>query len=213
LNTNIFLIGFMGSGKTHWGRRWASKNKLNFFDLDTEIEKAFKMTVQDIFEKKGEEKFRELERYNLRKFEAKKNFLLSCGGGTPCFFDNIEWMLKHGKVIYLRARAQVILEQVMHETEQRPLLKKVNPSELLFFIEKKLQEREPFYSRADFTFNVEELNDDSLSDLITPPIKKIRKKTAEILKPNVTGINKRDKTGVELHHDLPGEKSRRKKEF
>ena len=139
------------------------KQDVAFFDLDGRIEKAFRMTISDIFEKKGEEKFRELERYHLRKFEHKKNFLLACGGGTPCFSDNMEWMKQQGKVIYLKAAAELILQQVINETEQRPLLKKINPSELLSFIQKKLTEREPYYSEADFILNVDDLNENSIS--------------------------------------------------
>jgi shikimate kinase len=162
----VFLIGFMGSGKTHWGRIWAAKSRLTFFDLDARIEKAFGMKIADIFEKKGEEKFRELERYHLRKFEHRKDFLLACGGGTPCFSDNMEWMKQQGKVFYLKAKAHLILEQVMNETEKRPLLKKINPSELLFFIEKKLMEREPYYLKADFILDAEDLNEDSVPVLL-----------------------------------------------
>ncbi|MEO8766533.1 MAG: shikimate kinase [Ginsengibacter sp.] len=162
----IFLIGFMGSGKSHWGKIWASGSKLAFFDLDAKIEKAFRMKISDIFDKKGEEKFRELERYHLRKFEHKKNFLLACGGGTPCFSDNLEWMKQQGKVCYLKAEASLILEQVLNETHHRPLLKKINPSELLFFIQQKLIEREPFYSKADFIMNVKDLDEDSISVLL-----------------------------------------------
>lgn len=166
LPVKLFLIGFMGSGKTHWGRIWAEKAKLTFFDLDEKIEEGFQMTIADIFEKKGEDKFRELERFHLRKFEDSKDFILACGGGTPCFSDNISWMKSQGKVIYLKARPDLILEQVMQETEKRPLIKKVNPSELLFFIQKKLAEREPYYSQADFILNVEDLNDASLLTLL-----------------------------------------------
>ena len=162
----LFIIGFMGSGKTHWGRIWASKSRLTFFDLDTRIEKAFRMKISDIFDKKGEEKFRELERYHLRKFEHKGNFLLACGGGTPCFSDNMEWMKQQGKVFYLKAEPALILEHVLNETEQRPLLKKINPSELLFFIQQKLTEREPYYSKADFILNVKDLNEDSIPALL-----------------------------------------------
>jgi len=165
---NIFLIGFMGSGKSHWGHIWAAKNRLNFFDLDSKIEKAFKMTITEIFEKKGEEKFRELERCHLRKFANKKNFLLACGGGTPCFSDNLQRMKSQGKVFYLKAEPELLLQQVMHETEKRPVIKKVNPSELLFFIKKKLEEREPYYSQADVILNVDELNENSLSFFLTP---------------------------------------------
>ena len=166
LPLKVFLIGFMGSGKSHWGRIWATKNHLKFFDLDAKIEKAFKMTITEIFEKKGEEKFRELERYHLRKFDTKKNFVLACGGGTPCFTDNMDWMKSQGKVFYLKATPEKILEQVMHETEQRPVIKNVNPSELLFFIQKKLAEREPFYSQADAILDVNLLDENSLSTLL-----------------------------------------------
>ena len=162
----MFLIGFMGSGKTHWGRIWSSKSGVAFFDLDARIEKAFRMKISDIFEKKGEEKFRELERYHLRKFEHKKNFLLACGGGTPCFSDNMEWMKQQGQVFYLKAKPEMILKNVMNETSQRPVLKKINPSELLFFIEKKLIEREPYYSQADFILNAEDLHERSMAALL-----------------------------------------------
>ena len=138
----------MGSGKTHWGKIWAEREGLTFYDLDAKIEKAFGMSITDIFEKKGEEKFRELERYHLRKFKNKKNFLLACGGGTPCFSDNMEWMKLQGKVLYLKGKPEMLRQQVMHETEKRPVIKKVNPSELLFFIQKKLEEREPYYSQG-----------------------------------------------------------------
>ena len=167
LPLKIFLVGFMGSGKSHWGKIWAKRENLSFFDLDTKIEKAFRMKITDIFERKGEDKFRELERYHLRKFENKKNFLLACGGGTPCFSDNLDWMKSEGKVFYLKAEPEYILDKVINETEQRPVLKKINPAELLFFIQKKLIEREPFYSQADFILNVEDLNENSLSAIFS----------------------------------------------
>ncbi len=167
LPMNVFLIGFMGSGKTHWGKIWAEREGLTFYDLDAKIEKAFGMSITDIFEKKGEEKFRELERYHLRKFKNKKNFVLACGGGTPCFSDNMEWMKLHGKVLYLKGKPEMLRQQVMHETEKRPVIKTVDPSELLFFIQKKLEEREPYYSQADFILNIGELHENSLTHLLS----------------------------------------------
>jgi len=177
LNQNIFLIGFMGSGKSHWGHIWALEYGYTFYDLDTEIEKAFEMRVEEIFEAHGEDKFRELERYHLRKFEKKKKYLLSCGGGTPCFFDNLEWMKEHGEIIYLKASPEYILDRVMDETTKRPLLKEVNPAELLFFIQKKLKEREPVYLKANHILEVEKLQNDSL-DFI-----KENNKKNELIKP------------------------------
>ena len=152
----------MGSGKSYWGHIWALEDGYTFYDLDTEIEKVFELPVEQIFEKHGEEKFREMERYHLRKFESSKKHLIACGGGTPCFFDNLEWMKQHGKVIYLKASPDYILKRVMDETEKRPLLKKISSSELLFFIEQKLKEREPVYLQADHVLEVSSLNKDSL---------------------------------------------------
>ncbi len=165
MNQNIFLIGFMGSGKSYWGHIWAKEEGYNFYDLDTEVEKAFELPVEQIFEKHGEEKFREMERYHLRKFENSKKSLAACGGGAPCFFDNMDWMKQHGTIIYLKATPDYILERVMDETEKRPLLKKVNKSELLFFIQQKLKEREPVYLKADYVLEVEKLQKNSLEFL------------------------------------------------
>jgi shikimate kinase len=162
LNQNIFLIGFMGSGKSYWGQIWAREEGYSFYDLDAEIEKIFELPVEQIFEKHGEDKFREMEKCHLRKFEKQERRLVSCGGGTPCFFDNITWMKEHGIVFYLKASPEYILERVMTETEKRPLLKKVNTSELLFFIEQKLKEREPVYLLADYVLEVTDLAKDSL---------------------------------------------------
>jgi shikimate kinase len=167
----------MGSGKSHWGHIWALEHAYTFYDLDTEIEKAFELSVEEIFEKHGEEKFRELERYHLRKFEKKKKYLLSCGGGTPCFFDNLEWMKEHGEIIYLKASPEYILDRVMDETTKRPLLKEVNPAELLFFIQKKLKEREPVYLKANHILEVEKLQNDSLNFI------KENNKKNELIKP------------------------------
>ncbi len=163
MNFKIFIIGFMGSGKTHWGKIWAKKNQLSFFDLDEEIEKTLGQSVAQIFEKKGEKFFREMERDVLKKFEIKKNFILACGGGTPCFFDNLKWMNEQGSTIYLELSAEKIFERVINETEKRPLIKKINISELLFFIEQKLKEREAVYHNATYTINASALNDDTLT--------------------------------------------------
>ena len=168
MNQNIFLIGFMGSGKSHWGHIWALEEGYTFYDLDTEIENVFELSVEQIFEKHGEEKFREMERYHLRKFENSKKSLVACGGGAPCFFDNVDWMKQNGTVIYLKATRDYILERVMDETEKRPLLKKVNTSELLFFIQQKLKEREPVYLKANYVLEVGKLQKNSLGFLKKP---------------------------------------------
>ena len=155
----------MGSGKSHWGRIWAKELGRTFYDLDVEIEKDLSLSTEEIFQKHGEELFRKKEVFHLHKFGHISNALISCGGGTPCFDDNVGWMKKNGKVIYLKATPQKILGRVLTETAKRPLLKNVNTAELQYFIEKKLEEREPFYRRADHILNVEELNTTSLDFL------------------------------------------------
>ena len=170
MNHNFFLTGFMGSGKSHWGRIWADKNNLPYFDLDHEIEEESGLKINEIFEKYGEDAFRKMEKDHLRKFEDKNGFLLSCGGGTPVFFDNQEWMKTKGKVIYLKASPAYLLQRVMDEVDQRPILKRTNPSELLFFIEKKLKERSASYEEADLILDAEKLDDNSLTPYIKPEV-------------------------------------------
>lgn len=160
-----FLIGFMGSGKTHWGQRWATKNNLTFYDLDNEIEKTLGESVAGIFEKKGENFFREMERYTLRKFNVTDNFIMACGGGTPCFFDNLQWMKDNGTVIYLQVSPPKVFDRVMDEKDKRPLIKKLNTSELLFFIEQKIKEREAYYGEAHYILDDNIVNDDSFEKL------------------------------------------------
>ena len=161
----IFIIGFMGSGKTHWGRIWAANNGLDFFDLDELIEKNENRTIAVIFEEQGENYFREKESEMLRRFREKDHFLLACGGGSPCFGDNMKWMNQHGNTVYLSASPQYITENIATEKDKRPLLKNVKPGEILFFIEQKLNERKPFYDQSKFIIPVNELDENSLSAL------------------------------------------------
>lgn len=166
LGGKIFLIGFMGSGKTHWGKLWAEKSGLAFFDLDAIIEDAEKRSIETIFEKSGEAYFREKESTSLKTFSDKDNCIIACGGGTPCFNNNMSWMNANGTTIYLKASASQVLEQVKNEKDKRPLLKKLNAAEILFFIEQKLKERKPFYSQARIILPVDELNTDSVKKII-----------------------------------------------
>src|SRR5690606_36358626 len=123
---------------------------------------AMGMSIEDIFEEHGEERFRELEKEHLRRLGSEKGTLISCGGGTPCFHHNIDWMTKHGKIIYLKATPRYLLDRVLDEKDKRPLMKNQSESELIFFIEKKLKERMPVYQRADAILDAESLNEDSL---------------------------------------------------
>ena len=163
----IFLIGFMGTGKSYWGKLWAKENLMGFFDLDELIEKEEEASVIDIFETAGEDYFRIKEASILRDISKNDHCIISCGGGTACFHDNLQWMNENGVTVYLNASSQYILDHVLLEKEKRPLIKKVNEAELLFFIEQKLKERSPIYNQAKFKFDSETLNKDSLAGILS----------------------------------------------
>ena len=164
----IFLIGFMGSGKTYWGKIWAQKKGLDFYDLDEIIEEKEGRYIATIFEKEGEDYFRKTETEALHTFSEKNNCIIACGGGAACFNDNMRWMNENGTTVYLAASPQYILSRVKEEEKgKRPLINKLNEAELLFFIEQKLKEREPFYNQAKIILPVADLNDESLSTLNT----------------------------------------------
>lgn len=162
----IYLIGFMGSGKSHWGKLWAGTHEIPFYDLDRLIEEAENMSVEDIFENKGEEYFRAKETIALHSTIAYPKGIIACGGGTACFHNNIQWMNEHGLTVYLSAHPQYLLDNIMGEKDRRPLLKKINPAELLFFIQQKLSERQPFYQQAKLTLHADALTPSSLEYLL-----------------------------------------------
>lgn len=157
----------MGTGKTHWGRQWAAANAISFYDLDEVIEKEEGRSVAKIFERNGEDYFRQKEAIVLRSMFEVDNCIIACGGGTPCFFDNLKWMNENGTTISLIADADYILGNVKKEEGKRPLFKDVNEAEVLFFIQKKLEERMPFYTAANFVFEAQNLNIHSLDKALS----------------------------------------------
>lgn len=156
---HIYLIGFMGSGKSYWGKKWAAKAGLPFYDLEEIVEEAEDKTAAEIFAEYGEEKFRELETIALQSLINKPGYVLACGGGTPCFNDNLTWMNKNGTTVYLQSSPENIFKRLRTEKEKRPLIKNLQEQELLFYISEKIKEREPYYSQAEITLNVDELPD------------------------------------------------------
>ncbi len=165
MRNTIFLIGFMGSGKSYWANIWAEKYHWPHTDHDELIQQYFGMTIPEIFEKKGEASFRKIESELLKKIDTHKKQIVSCGGGVPVFFDNMDWMLKNGITVYLKATPQYLQKRLLNEMAARPLLKDKNPEELLFFIETKLAEREREYARADLILSVENLSQSSIENL------------------------------------------------
>jgi shikimate kinase len=162
----IFLIGFMGSGKTHWGKVWSARYKYDFYDLDEQVERREQRSIVDIFEKRGEDIFRLIETKMLRDMARNENCIISCGGGTPCFHDNMQWMNEKGTTVYLSASPRFLFENIVKEKDQRPLVKTVNQAELLFYTEQRLKLRLPFYERAHITISAEDLNEESFEKIL-----------------------------------------------
>jgi shikimate kinase len=156
-----FLIGFMGSGKTHWANEWGKAFEIPVFDLDHEIEKEQQKSIDQIFKEDGEDAFRKMEHNMLHSFYEKDNFILSCGGGTPCFFKNIHEMNKYGVTIYLKSDAQLLAGRLRHEKETRPLLKDVSDEMLEQFIEQKLNRRTECYNKAMYHLPVQFINNEN----------------------------------------------------
>ena len=156
----IFLIGFMGSGKTHWAKILADRLRLPLYDLDLEIVQREQRSIPEIFARSGEEYFRTKEREVLEDLiQNNPSMVLSCGGGTPCFLNNIELMKKHGTVAWLNTHVDVLLQRLLREKAQRPLLKNVDDNDLKSYIIRKLNERRMYYQQADVTID----NENSIS--------------------------------------------------
>src|ERR1700744_3175065 len=145
----IFLIGFMGSGKTTLGRKLADRMNYEFIDLDHVLEKQVELSIAEYFSFFGEDSFRKLEGQVLRKTPYPENAIVSTGGGLPCYFDNMGWMKAEGKTVYLKLSPKTLADRLESGKEERPLLQNKHGEALVAFIEKKLEEREPFYSQAN----------------------------------------------------------------
>jgi shikimate kinase len=150
----IILVGYMGSGKTTVGKALARELGLQFYDLDWYIENRRRKTVPQIFAERGEAGFREIERNMLHEVAEFEDIVLSCGGGTPCFFDNMDYLNQQGDVIWLKADAEVLYKHLLMGKTERPLLKGKSPEELITFIREQLAQREPFYSKAHHVLDV-----------------------------------------------------------
>lgn len=155
----IFFIGYMGAGKTTLGKAFARELGLTFIDLDWYIEERFHKTVQRIFEERSEEGFRELERNMLHEVSDFENVVISTGGGTPCFFDNMEYMNTQGETVFLSVDPTVLFRRLRVAKQQRPLLAEKTDEELMEFIGSALEKRMPHYSKARHIFCAEELED------------------------------------------------------
>lgn len=153
----IFLIGYMASGKTTLGRAFAKATGMTFIDLDFYIEQRFRKSVSKIFAEEGEQRFREIEREMLHEVGEFCDVVIACGGGTPCYFDNMEFMNSRGTTIWLRAGIQPTIRRLLAAKGKRPIVERYSEEELPLFIRRHLEERTPYYSAARHSIDSDRL--------------------------------------------------------
>jgi len=161
----IFLIGYMGSGKTTIGKALASQMDTSFMDMDDLIMAHAGLSIAKIFDVKGEEAFRQIERKVLKELESTSTGIVACGGGTPCFFDNMTWMNANGLTIYLKHSPKQLIRHLRGQIADRPILIGKSEEELLQFIETHLKERSTFYEQAQVVLEGGGALDKSVSEL------------------------------------------------
>jgi shikimate kinase len=160
----IFLTGFMGCGKTHWGRELSKKLSVPFFDLDEKIEEQEGKSISAIFEDEGEEYFRLLEKDVLYLLtESHESFVMATGGGTPCFYNNIDYLKGHGTVVWINCSVDCLFSRLVNEKDKRPLISKIPEDQLKSYIVKKFSNRKIFYQQANVILNEDDIR---LEDLV-----------------------------------------------
>ena len=167
LPTKIFLTGLMGSGKSYWGRQLAAHFRRPFLDLDKGIEMAERKTIAEIFTLHGEDYFRQAERDTLHSLIQYPKFVMSCGGGTPCFFDNMHTMKKAGVVIWLNPPLETLAQRLLPGRLKRPLIKSAqNEEEVVVILSKLTGQRKPFYEMSDYMLSAVDPNIETFENLL-----------------------------------------------
>jgi len=162
----VYIIGFMGSGKSTAGKRLASALGWSFIDLDRKIEEFAGKTIPQIFSQDGEDHFRKIEADVLRSAGKLMKTVISTGGGTPCHGENMDFMVKTGVTVYLKMSPAQLAKRLLGSSGERPLLKNVPDDRLPDFIEEKLAFREKWYSKANLTVDGLNLNIELLRSII-----------------------------------------------
>src|SRR6185436_18916719 len=163
----IYLIGFMGSGKTYWAQQLSQKLNIPFFDMDEQIVNSEGKSINDIFEKFGEEYFRLKEKGILHTTtENNSSFVMACGGGSPCYFNNIDYMNQSGTTVWLNVPMNILFERLKTEKEKRPLLRELSDDQLKSFVIKKFADRKIYYEQAEVVIDDENISLDHFIEKI-----------------------------------------------
>ncbi|WP_316796185.1 shikimate kinase [Pedobacter agri] len=162
----IFLIGYMGCGKSTKAKQLAHRLECPVVDLDTEIVNKSGKTIAEFFDAYGEDGFRNYESEMLKTYNYPATCVVATGGGLPCFFDNMDWMNANGVTVYLQMEPAALVSR-LHNRQKRPLIKDLNDEQLLDFINVKLQEREPFYTKAKIIVDAFDLDAEKLEEVLS----------------------------------------------
>ncbi|SHI41598.1 shikimate kinase [Tangfeifania diversioriginum] len=163
----IYLIGYMGCGKSTMGKRLANHAGLQFVDMDHYIEKRNCKTVPQLFDEFGEEGFRKRERKALEELSEFTDVVIATGGGAPCFFDNIDLMNRTGKTIYLNIDPKILASRLLKSKTERPLIKGKSKEELIDFIDETLKKRDVFYKQAHYEIIQPDVDLDEVMGMIS----------------------------------------------
>lgn len=163
----VFLIGMPGAGKTYWGKKVADTYGYSFTDLDAYIEKKEKASIATLFEIEGEDGFRDMENRYLEQIirTAEQDAVIACGGGTPCFYNNMDMMLKAGQVVYLQTNTERLISNLQNDKVQRPLLKKTTSLEKT--LTDMLEQRKADYERAQHILQTENISLTTFEKILT----------------------------------------------
>lgn len=156
----------MGAGKTLYAGKWSKVINADAYDLDDRIIEEEGMSITEIFNQKGEDYFRKKEADLLRSFAGKDNFILATGGGAPCFYENMHWMNQNGITIWLNELPKILYGRLKQAKAHRPLLKDLDDVALRIYLDKKMTEREPYYSQAKYIFTGKEISTKKFMEVI-----------------------------------------------
>jgi len=159
----FFLIGYMGSGKSTVGEKLAAKLNYGFIDLDKLIETEYKQSIPEIFATKGEKEFRAMEHNTLKNLLLKDNLVIACGGGTPCYYDNMELMNNNGVTVYIKMSVDSLVNRLLNAKDKRPLIENKTETELHAFVNRQLEKREDIYHLAQYIVKGKDININELA--------------------------------------------------
>ena len=162
----IYIVGYMGAGKTTAARRLATRLGWAVADTDDLFEEKYRISVDDFFHKYDEALYRKLESQVLKETESLENVVVSTGGGTACYFDNMDWMNQHGLTVFLRISEKAVIDRLIHAKRKRPLSTGKSEAELTAFVQQHYTSRLPFYEKAKITVKSEGLDLDNLVQLV-----------------------------------------------